>query len=70
MGKSLRIGIFTPVKLLNNPLPSCSLRNFGFLLLHNDHFDKSIFVPFLVLTTYGYLLSVFFLIHFVEIIIS
>ena len=33
-GKSIKIGIFTPAKLLNNPLASCLLGNFNFLLLH------------------------------------
>ena len=64
MSKSLRNGIFIPVKLLNNLfLASCSLINFSFLLLHTAHFDKSIIHPFLVLATLGFLLSVFFL-HF------
>ena len=48
-------------KLLNNPLASCSLSNFDFLLLHTKHFDKSIILHFLVLATLGFLLSVFFL---------
>ena len=61
MGKSLKTGSFTPVKLINNPLAACSLRNFNFLLLHTEHFDKSIIIPFLVPTTFGFLLSVFFL---------
>ena len=60
MGKSLRNSTFTPVKVLENPLISCSLRNFDFLLLHTAHFDKGIILPFLVLTTFGFLLSVFF----------
>ena len=30
MSKSLKIGTFIPVNLLNNPLSSCSLRNFDF----------------------------------------
>ena len=34
MGKSLITGIFIPVKLVSNPLASCPLRNFDFLLLH------------------------------------
>ena len=64
MSKSLRNGIFIPVKLLNNLfLASCSLINFSFLLLHTAHFDKSIIHPFLVLANLGFLLSVFFL-HF------
>ena len=48
MSKSPKIGTFIPFKLLNNPVSS--LRNFNFLLLHTEHFDKSIIVPFLVLT--------------------
>ena len=63
IGKSLRISTFTPAKLLNNPFGRCSLRNFNFLLSHNAHFDKSIILPFLVFTTCGFVLSVFFL-HF------
>ena len=64
MSKSLRNGIFIPVKLLNNLfLASCSLINFSFLLLHTAHFDKSIIHPFLVLANLGFLLSVLFL-HF------
>ena len=35
-------GVLIP-KLLNNPLASCSLINFDFLLSHTAHFDKSIF---------------------------
>ena len=52
--------VFIP-KLLNNPLASCSLQNFQFLLLHTEHFVKSILLPFVVLTTFGFLLSIFFL---------
>ena len=37
-----KIGSFVPSKLLNNPLASCSLINFDFLLLHTAYFDKSI----------------------------
>ena len=64
MGISLKIGTFTPSKLLNTFLASYSLRKFDFLLLHNEYLDKSIFFfPFLVFKTFGFLLSVFFL-HF------
>ena len=63
MGKSLRIGTFIPVNLLNTPLASWSLINSNFLLSHTAHFDKSIILPFLVFTTFGFLLSVSFL-HF------
>ena len=63
MNKSPRIGIFTSLKLRNNPQASCSLRNFNFLLLQTVQFDKSNIFPFLVLTAFGFLLSVFFL-HF------
>ena len=55
------MGIFTPVKLLKNFLASCSLRNVDFFLLHTEHFDKSIILPFLVFTIFGFLLYVFFL---------
>ena len=60
MGKSLRIGTFILVNLLINPLASCSLINFDFLLSHTAHFDKNIIFVFLVFRTFGYLLSVFF----------
>ena len=59
---SLKIGISIP-NLLNNPLAFCSYRNFNFLLLHTEQFDKRIILPSLVLTTFGFLFSVFFL-HF------
>ena len=55
-------GVFIP-KLLNNCLACCSLTNFAFLLLHTSHFDKSITLPFLVFTAFGFLHSVF-LLHF------
>ena len=51
-GKSLRIGIFTPVKLLINPLASCDTivtRFFllhDFLLLHTEQFLKALFFRF------------------------
>ena len=48
------------LKLLNNPLASCSLINFEFLLSHTAHYYKSIILPFFVLATFGFLLSVFF----------
>ena len=60
MGILLKTGTFTPSKLLRNPLVSSSLRNFDFLLLHTDHFDKSIILPFLAFTSFGFLFSVFF----------
>ena len=52
-------GFFIP-KLLNNPLASCCLISFHFLLSHFAHFDKSIILPLFVLATSGFLLSVFF----------
>ena len=55
-------GVFI-LKLLNNQLVSSSLINFDCLLCHTSHFVKNIILPFLVLTTFGFLLSVFFL-HF------
>ena len=55
----LKEGGFIP-KLLNNPLASCSLINFSFLLSHTAQFDKSIILPFFVFATFGFLLSVFF----------
>ena len=63
MGKSLRNSTFVPVNLPNNPLASCSLINFYFLLSHTAYFDQSIILSFLVFTTFGFLLPVFFL-HF------
>ena len=60
MGKSLNVVTLIPVKLFNNPLASCSLRNFNFLLLHTEHIDESILPLFLILTTFGFSLSVFF----------
>ena len=50
-------------KLLNNPLGSCCLINFNFLLLYTAHFDKGIILTFLVHKTFGFLLFLFFL-HF------
>ena len=61
MSKSIRIGIFISVKLLNHILADYSSRNFDFLILHTEHFDKAIIFPFSVLTTFGVLLSAFFL---------
>ena len=61
MGKSLVSGTFIPVNLLNNPLASCSLINFNFLLSHTEHFDKKIILQFLVFKTFRFLYSVFFL---------
>ena len=60
MDKSLNASTLIPVKLFNNPLASCSLRNFKFLLLHTEHIDESILPLFLILTTFGFLLSAFF----------
>ena len=50
--------VFTP-KLLTNSPASCSLINFNFLPLHTRHFAKIVIRSFLVLTTFGFLLSVF-----------
>ena len=61
MDKSIRISIFISVKLLNHILTAYSSRNFDFLILHTEHFDKTMIFPFLVLTTFGVLLSAFFL---------
>ena len=60
MGKSLKIGSFIPVNLLNNPQASCSLVNFDFLLLHNAHFNKSTILSFLVLANLGFYFLYFF----------
>ena len=47
MDKSLNASTLIPVKLFNNPLASCSLRNFKFLLLHTEHIDETfVFNPY------------------------
>ena len=48
---------------LNNLLASRHLKIFDSLPLHIKHFEKNIILPFLVFTTFGFLLFVFFL-HF------
>ena len=63
MGKLLKVGTLISANLLNNPLAYYSLINFNFLLSHTAHFDKRTIPPFLVFTTFGFLLSVLFL-HF------
>ena len=52
-------GVFIP-KLCNNPLACCCLINFVFFLSHTAQFEKRIILPFFVLATFGFLLSVFF----------
>ena len=59
MSKLLKIGTLIPVNLLNNTLASFSLTNIKFLLSHTAHFYKSISIPFLVFTTFGFF-DVFF----------
>ena len=54
MVKSLRYGILTPIKLLNDP--SCSWKNFNFLPLHTSYFDKNIALPLLVRKTLSFCL--------------
>ena len=54
--------VFIP-KLRNNALASRSLINFDILLSHTSHFYQNVTLPFFVLTSLGFLLSVFFL-HF------
>ena len=66
---SLLKGVFIP-KLLNNLLASCSLINLDSLLSHTAHFDKSIILFFFVLTTFGFLLSVFFLLSYCHILFA
>ena len=44
----------------NNPLASWSIKNFDFLLLYTEHFDKSIISPFLVLTKLDFYFLYFF----------
>ena len=53
-------GVLRP-KLLNIPFASCSVINLDFLLLHATHFDNNIDLPFLVLKTFEFTFSVFFL---------
>ena len=55
----LNSGTFVPFKLLNNPLATYSEISIK-LLLHTEPFDKSNILPFLVLTTFECLFSVFF----------
>ena len=55
----LKVSLF--LKLLNDPLASYFLISFDFLLSHTVHFDKSFILPFFVFTTFGFLLSLFFL---------
>ena len=40
--------VFIP-KLLNNPLASCSLIHFDFLLLHTIHFDVYFLIPAVII---------------------
>ena len=60
IGPSIRI---LPVVLPNKNFAFSLLIKLDFLLLQTTHFDKSIILPFFVFTTFGFLLSVFFL-HF------
>ena len=60
MGISPKIGTFTASRLSNNPLVSCSLRNFDFLLLQTEHVDKSLIFLYFVFATSGFLLCVYF----------
>ena len=63
MSSLLKIDTLIPVNLLNNPLASCTLIHFGFLLSQTAHFDKRIIPLIFVFKTFGSLLFVFFL-HF------
>ena len=58
MGKSVKIGIFIPIKLPNDALAFCPLINFDFLLLHIAHFDKSIIFLFQVFTDFVFFLHI------------
>ena len=60
MGISLKIGTFTPNKLVNTTLASYYSRNFDFLVLQTAHFDKSIILPFLVVTLLDFYFLYFF----------
>ena len=64
-------GAFIP-KVLNNPLTSCYLINFDFLLSHTSHFDKIIILLFFVLTTFGFFFTTFwvFLLSFRHILLA
>ena len=55
-GPSIRILLI----VTNSPFASYSLINLDFLLSQTAYFDKSIVLPFLVFTTFGFLLSLFF----------
>ena len=48
-------------KLRNNPLAFCSFINLDLLISHAKHFHKNIILRFFVFTTFGFLLSAFFL---------
>ena len=51
-------GLFN-LKLLNNPLASCSLINLELLLLHNVHFVQNIVFPLVFFVILKFLLSSF-----------
>ena len=55
--------LFLPVYLIIHWLLALNFFLFFFLLSQTTHFDKSIFLSYLVLKTFGILLSAFFL-HF------
>ena len=57
---SLLKGVFIP-KLLNNLQAFYFLINFDFFLADTLDFDKSIILPFFLLTDFGFLFSAFFL---------
>ena len=49
------------LKLLNNPLASCSFINLDVLPPHTEHFDDRIVLPFLAFNSFGSTFSVLFL---------
>ena len=56
-------GVFNS-KLLNNSLGSCVLINLETLLLHTEHFDKTIIFPIVFFLNPVFLFSVYFLFYF------
>ena len=53
--------VFLRPKLLNIPLASCFLISLDFLLPHIAQFDNAIVLPLLVLESFGFIFSAFFL---------
>ena len=58
--KELKLRAVFILKLLNDTLAFCSLKNLNFLLPHTAHFHKIISFPLFVFAAFEFLLSVFF----------